>query len=231
MHKGDGRVSYRREFPSIDYVHEYNLDPVKRDLYLVGEEDYQREFEGDEPGVEFMMSNRFIKNIRILASLDNDPILIHMKTCGGLWTEGMAIYDAIKACPCYVVILSYTHARSMSSLILQAADHRALMPYSTFMFHDGTMGTDGTVKQYFTEAEQLKITQDQMMDIYLDKTVGSKYHGSRTRAQVKKWMRERMDRKEEVYVNAEQAVDMNFADEVFGQGGKYDWDSLRNTKE
>lgn len=230
MHKGDGRATYRREFPCIDYVHEYGIDPLMRDIYLVGEEDYQREFEGGEPGVEFMMANRFIKNIRILSAIANDPILIHMKTCGGDWTEGMAIYDAIKACPSYVVILNYTHARSMSSLILQAADHRVMMPYSTFMFHDGTMGSDGTVKQYFTEAEQLKITQDQMMKIYLDKAVGSKFFGKKSRSQVKQWMRYRMDKKEEVYLSAKEAFEMGFADEIFGKDGKYDWESLRNIK-
>jgi ATP-dependent protease ClpP protease subunit len=212
----------------MDYIHEYNVDPFKRDIYLVGEEDYPRHFEGGEPGVEYMMANRFIKNIRILASVSNDPILIHMKTCGGDWAEGMAIYDAIKACPCYVVILSYTHARSMSSLIFQAADHRVMMPYSTFMFHDGTMATDGTVKQYFTEAEELKRSRDQMMEIYLDRAVDSEYFEGRSRAQVKRWMRDKMDRKEEVYLDAETAVSMNFADEVFGLDGKYDWNALRN---
>lgn len=230
MHKGDGKTQYRREFPVIDYIHDYNIDPIKRDIYLVGEEDYARAFEGDEPGVEFMMANRLIKNIRILAAIGDDPILIHMKTNGGFWEEGMAIYDAIKACPCYVVILNYSHARSMSSLILQAADHRVMMPYSTFMYHDGTMGSEGTVKQYFTEGEQLKITQDQMMGIYLDKTVGSQFFGDKTRSRVKSWMRTQMDKKEEVYLNPAETVSMNLADEIFGKDGKYDWEALRNAK-
>lgn len=225
-HKRDKLAKYTRELTAVDYVHDYNVDIEKREIYLVGEEDYSRHFEGDEPGVEYMMANRLIKNLRLLQSLGEGSILIHMKTCGGDWSEGMAIYDAIAACPNYVAILNYTHARSMSSLILQAADYRAMMPHSSFMFHDGTMGTDGTVKQYFTEAEQLKISNEQMMKIYLDQAEGAPAFEGKTRKQIKAWMRSRMDRKEEVYLNAVETVSRGWADFVFGDDG-YDWNKLR----
>lgn len=227
MHKRDKLAKYQRELTALDYVHDYNIDHEKREIYLFGEEDYPRHFEGDEPGVEYMMANRFIKNLRVLQSLGDDPILIHMKTCGGDWMEGMAIYQAIAACPVHCTILNYTHARSMSSLIFQAADYRVMTPYSYFMFHDGTMGTEGTVKQYFTEAEQLKITQTQMFDIYLDQAEGAPAFEGKTRRQIKAWMRSRMDRKEEVYLNAEETVAHGWADFVFGGDGKYDWTKLR----
>jgi ATP-dependent protease ClpP protease subunit len=51
----------------------------------------------------------------------------------------------------------------MSSLIFLAADKRVMMPHSTFMFHDGTMAQEGTVKQFYTEYEQTKIQEDQML--------------------------------------------------------------------
>ena len=227
-HKTDGRSTYRREFPAVDYAHEYDIDIEKRDIFLFGREDYAH-WESDlgEPGVEWTMANRFIKNIRILQSISSDPILIHMKTCGGDWIEGMAIYQAIKSCPTHVTILNYTHARSMSSLILQAADWRAMLPYSEFMYHDGTMSTDGTVKQYFTEAEQLKISHEQMMDIYLDSAEDAPEFEGKSRTQIKKFLRHQMDKKEEVYLNAKQTVNHGFADTVFGGDGNYNWESLR----
>jgi len=203
--------------------HEYDVMPRTREIFLVGREEYTREFEGDEPGVEYSMANRFIRNIRLLASSDA-PILIHMKTNGGDWMEGMAIFQAIKTSPSFVTIVNYTHARSMSSLILQAADHRVMMPYSHFMYHDGTFATDGTVKQAYTEIEQLKLSDNQMMDIYLDRAEGAPHWEGRTRAQIKKSMRDLMNRKEEVYLDAEQTVAQGFADEVLAD---YDLTRIR----
>lgn len=224
-HKPDQRTTYRREFSAIDYVHEYDLDIEKRDIFLFGREEMYAD--DDEPGVDYRMANRFIKNLRILQGTSDKPILIHMKTCGGFWEEGMAIYQAIRACPNYVTILNYTWARSMSSLILQAADYRAMMPYSVFMYHDGTTDFGGTVKQFWSEAEQMKASQELMMDIYLDKAEGAPAWGGRSRSAIKKMMRNRMDRKEEVYLTADETVEHGFADAVFGEDGKYDWTTLR----
>lgn len=225
-HTRDARATYRREWPAADYVHDYDVDIEKRDIFLFGREELYTE-EG-EPGVDYRMSNRLIKNLRILQAISNDSILIHMKTSGGFWEEGMAIYQAIKACPNHVTILNYTHARSMSSIILQAADWRAMMPYSVFMYHDGTMEMSGTVKQFWTEGDQLKASQKLMMDIYLESCEDSKFFKGKSRAQIRKHLRYQMDKKEEVYLTAEETIAHGFADVVFGEDDKYDWESLRN---
>lgn len=194
-------------------VHEFGVLVATREIFLVGE-DYTRSFDDAEPGVEYLMASRFIKNLRILEQHGHGDILVHMKTCGGEWAEGMAIYQAIKTCKSYVTILNYTHARSMSSIILQAADYRAMLPYSTFMYHDGTFGTSGTVKQAHTEYEQLKLSERQMMEIYLDRAEGAPHWAGRSRSQIRKMMRNRMDRKEEVYLDADETVEHGFADIV-----------------
>jgi ATP-dependent protease ClpP protease subunit len=111
----------------------------------------------------------------------------------------------------------------MSSLIFCAADRRVLMPHSVFMFHDGSMGYDGTAKQFLTEAEQLKQTSTQMLDIYTDCMMKhSDLWKDKTRAQCRKWLRERMDKKEEVCLRPAEAIENGFADFVFDG----DWDLL-----
>ena len=205
-------------------VHSYDIDVPANHIYLVGNDEYAG-IEDGEPGVEFSMANRFIRNLNILMRKSNDPILIHMKTCGGDWSEGMAIYDAIKTCPNHICILSYTHARSMSSIILQAADKRVMMPHSTFMFHDGTMAMAGTVKQYFTEADELKKSCEQMMKIYINSMKAKGKMKNLTTQKIRNWLRSQMDKKEEVYLSAEQAVELGFADEIFGENG-IDWDTI-----
>ena len=101
----------------MENIHALSLDVRQREVYLHGT---HGAFEED-PGVEYRMASTFIKNIRILDSIKNDPILIHMHSIGGSWTDGMAIYDAIQVCKSHVTVLVYGQAESMSSIILQAA--------------------------------------------------------------------------------------------------------------
>jgi ATP-dependent protease ClpP protease subunit len=216
---------YKSEDP-VSQLHDYNIDIPSNHIYLFGEETYSDLDEGSEPGVEYIMANRFIRNLNILMRKSDAPILIHMKTCGGDWKEGMAIHDAIRACPNKVIILNYTHARSMSSLIFQAADKRVMFPHSTFMFHDGTMAVSGTVKQFYTEYEQTKIAERQMMDIYVEAMKAKGKFKDQDSKKIEKWLREAMDKKEDVFLSAEQAVEYGFADEIFGLNGVYDWDAL-----
>lgn len=208
------------------HAHEYDYIPGTNEIFLFGYEQYVHPDQDGEPGVEWGMANRFIRNLMMAMRNSQDPILVHMKSCGGDWAEGMAIHNAIKACPNPVTILSYTHARSMSSLILQAANKRVMMPDSTFMFHDGTMAMDGTVKQYFTEGEQLLLSRERMMNIYIDAMKERGKMKSWSRKRIYAWLRDLMDKKEEVYLNADQAVKHGFADEVFGANGSYNWPSL-----
>ena len=177
----------------------------------------------DEPGIEYVISKRFIKNINLcMRTNPGKPILIHMKTCGGLWEEGMAIYDAIKACPSPITILNYTHARSMSSIIFQAADKRVMMPHSHFMFHDGTYSIEGTIKQVRSSIDFDKKNEEVMLDIYAEKMNEKGEMSGKGIMKIKKWLREQMDKKEDVFILADKTVDMGLADEVFD----YDWSSL-----
>lgn len=230
-HTSDKRAYYRSQFPVIDYVHEFDIDPEKREIYLFGREDGPYEpmesGEVEEPGVDFLMANRFIRNLRVLQSVSSDPILVHLNSCGGCWTQGMAIYQAIEACPNYVTILNYASARSMSSLIFLAADWRAMLPYSTFMFHRGTAVISGTQTQVDTEYEQNKVALGQMLDIYVKHLRHAETFSERTDKQIRSWLTRQMKQREEVYLTAEQAVEYNFADIVFGAGGEYDWKKLR----
>lgn len=230
-HSIDKLIKYGISDP-IYTIHDHGLDLKANHIYLLGEETYAHyEAEGAEPGVEFLMANRFIKNLNILMRKGHDPILIHMKTNGGYWEEGMAIYDAIQACPNPITILNYTHARSMSSLIFLAANKRVMMPHSTFMFHDGTIGIDGTVRQFLTEHTQVQKTTSQMMKIYIKALREQGKFSKWKEERIYKKLRELMDKKEEVYLDAYEAADWGFADEVFGQCGIYDWSSLTSYTE
>jgi len=213
----------------VTHINDYSIDIEHRELFLFPREEYSYGG-GDEalpePGVDFSLANQFIRNIRILSNISDQPILIHLKSCGGEWHEGLAMYQAIKACRCHVTILNYASARSMSSIIFSAADHRAMMPFSTFMIHTGTGVLIGTGTQIHTEYEESKKADKIMLDIYVDMLKESELMKGWTNKRIKTWLVKKMKDKEEVYFTAEEAVEHNFADTIFGADGVYDWSNL-----
>lgn len=208
-------------------IHDQDLNPVDFSIYLLGIPKNYHADDADfsEPGIEYQMSSRLIKNLHLLSGLDAcRPILIHMKTCGGYWEEGMAIYDAIRACSNPVTILSYTHARSMSSIVLQAATKRVLMPNSYFLFHEGTLVSHGTAKKTFSLVDwQKRIVDPTMLDIYVTSLKRRGKFSDWSPVSIRDMLQFQMDQKEDVYLTAQETVEWGFADEVFDG----DWSRLR----
>lgn len=194
----------------IDVVHETNFNPLTNTIYLTGDEGSE-----EEPGIEYAMALRFIRNLD-LAKLINplSGLNVELKSCGGCTVEGMAIYDAIRAYPLPVTITNWTGASSMTSLILLAGDYRVMMPHSHYMFHDGSLEFEGTIKQFKTEHEWVARGEAQYEDIYLQALRGGS-RGHCTDAQNRKWLRKQLDTKEEVYLMAHEAVELGFADWVW----------------
>jgi len=220
----DHKLKAKSDDP-LYHIHEYGVDLKSNHIYLMGVEDYGPTLEGFEPGIEYIIANKFIKNFNLCMRVNPEvSIVIHMKTNGGFWEEGMAIYDTIRSCPWPVTILNYTHARSMSSIIFQAANKRMMMPNSSFMFHDGTFEIGGTVKQVKSAVKFSEVADKTMLDIYakvMDEHGEFKGQGT---DKIKKWLRTQMDKKEDVYLTAEEAVNYGLADEVFD----YNWANLTN---
>ena len=145
---------------------EYNIDTDNRTIYL-GSIDKQGASE-DEPGVNHLMAEMFIKGLHVLESKNNNNIIIIMNNPGGQWYHGMAIYDAIKNAKSHCTIKVYGHAMSMGSIILQASDHRIMMPNSRFMIHYGYTGYSEasirSLEKWFSEEKRLSTD---MEEIYL----------------------------------------------------------------
>jgi ATP-dependent protease ClpP protease subunit len=197
----------------IESIHCQNIDLKQREIYLHG----QHGSFDDDPGVEYRMATTFIKNIRHLDYTKNEPILIHMHSLGGNWGDGMAIFDAIKICRSHVTILVYGQAESMSSIILQAADKRIMMPNSHFMCHYGSSGNSGNYldTQNWSKFEE-KIL-DTMLDIYVEKTVKGKYFKEKfnpvTPEKVKRFLKRKL-KDGDWYLTSHEAVYYGLADNV-----------------
>jgi ATP-dependent protease ClpP protease subunit len=183
--------------------------------------------DNDTAMIDYLTANQFIRNLRILNSMGNDPILVHSITCGGDWNYGIAIYDAIKnSCDdpnlSNIVVLSHAHARSMSSVIPQAATYRVLMPNADFLIHSGTLGLDGNATSVLAEADWAKRIEEIMLDIYVDRCYEGGFwlrEGITERKQIKEYLRTEMARRQEWYMTPREAVDKGFVDAILGDEG------------
>lgn len=199
----------------LEGVQEYWLDLPNRELWIRGMDLLNGP--DDEPGVEYRMATRVIMNLHILrndGANGGKPVLAHLHTCGGHWNEGMAIYDAVRAMPYETTMVSYTHARSMSSLILQAATNRYLMPSSYVMIHRGTLAAAGEVQTVQSNVDFAKRDDETMMAVYLDRLEHSRHFAGMKRARIRAKVEAMFGKYGDVFLNAHEALDWNLADAV-----------------
>jgi len=210
----------------INDVHNFSLNVDSREIFL---NSHIADCE-EEAGVDWRMATRFNKNIRLLTSgsRKEQPILVHMHTVGGNWEDGLAIYDIIKSCTStHITIIAYAHARSMSSIILQAADTRVFMPNAIWLMHMGDMGFDGQAQSFEAEAEWAKKDHDRMLDIYTESAYGSIAYSGKSKKQVKNFIDRGIRLKQEWYMSARDAIEHGYGDAVFGEEGYEDIETIK----
>ena len=195
--------------------HEYGANILTREIFLHNH--YHTE-DNQNPGVEYRMSNTFLKNLRALDMKNDQPITIHMQSIGGEWSDGMAIYDAISMCRSYVTIIAYGQASSMSSIILQAADYRAMTPNTHFMCHYGSSDINTDYLSAMNIANYEKGVCDIMFNIYAHRCVNGKFFYEKfgkkpSEKQVKQYLIRKL-KSGDWYLDADQAVYYGFADIV-----------------
>jgi ATP-dependent protease ClpP protease subunit len=196
-------------------LHNYGANIDTREIFL---HNHYGSNDEDNPGVEYKMSNTFLKNIRALEIKSDKPITIHMQSVGGEWSDGMAIYDAISMCRCHVTIIAYGQAESMSSIIFQSADRRLITPNTYFMSHYGSTAAGGGYLDVQNWVKYEKRICDIMIDIYAQGCVGGKYfrdkYGNSPDVDKVKTYLFRKLKSGDWYIGAEDAVYYGFADEI-----------------
>lgn len=200
----------------IKDIHDYNIDINSRSIFL---NNYPSIVDDNNAGVDHKMVSNFIKNLRILDSTNNSPILIHMHSIGGYLYDGFAIYDAIVACKSYVTIIVYGQAESTSSIILQAADLRIMMPSAYFMLHFGSTSYSANYLDVLKYTEFEKKFTNKMIEIYSNCIEKSKFFketfASQTSKRARSYLLKKMHQGD-WYLDAEETVYYGFADGVLG---------------
>lgn len=211
----------------ISDINSYGLDVNNREIYL---HSYIGSHEEEAPGVDYRMTAMFYKNLRLLDTVNQNPIVIHMHSVGGSWHDGMAIFDAITVCQSFVTIVVYGQAESMSSVILQAADSRIMMPNAYFMAHFGSSGYGGNYLDVQQAARFEKKEMELMLDIYSERVIKGKYikesYTDPNHEKVKNFLKRKL-KDGDWYLDAEEAVYYGFADNVLNSRRYPSIDSLK----
>jgi ATP-dependent protease ClpP protease subunit len=195
--------------------HDYGANIATREIFLHNH--YHTE-DNQNPGVEYRMSNTFIKNLRGLDMKSDQAITIHMQSIGGEWSDGMAIFDAIQMSRSYITIIAYGQASSMSSIILQAADYRYMTPNSHFMCHYGSTDINTDYLSAQNVADYERKTAIAMFEIYAKRCVEGQFFKDKfgkkpSDKQVKNYLIRKL-KSGDWYLSADEAVYYGFADSV-----------------
>lgn len=205
-------------------IHTFGLDVKNREVYLHSYIDTV-----EEEGVEYRPAIMFEKNIRYLNSLSSDPILIHMHLPGGVWEDCFAMFDTITNSKSYITILAYAKVESASSVLLQAAPQRILMPNAHVLIHYGSLSIDNEHKAAMSSLAWSEKESQKMIEIFTEKCMVSEI------AQTKKWKKmmvkkhivSQLANKSDWILTSEEAVQYGFADGVLGDKNFPDIDSLK----
>jgi len=201
-------MSNQREIRNqmLSQVHGHDVNPISREIYLWDETDTHT-------------AVKFAKNLRVLEMSASDPIIIHTYNSGGCWNAGMMIYDVIRQCRLPMFIVCHGMAGSMGSIIPQAVHGftncmRLSMPNTEWLVHQGELGNSGEYSQVVSAMGQNEAIGKQMIDIYTDAMVDGPHFEGRTRTQVKRFLTDKLDKRTDWWLFADDAAKYGLCDAV-----------------
>jgi ATP-dependent protease ClpP protease subunit len=92
------------------------------------------------------------------------------------------------------------------------------MPNADFLIHWGTLELQGNHSSVEAEAHWAKRTKEIMLDIYVDRCKEGEFWEEEGYSEddIRNFLREQMDRKQEYYMTPREAVEKGFFDAVLG---------------
>lgn len=153
--------------------------------------------------------------VKLLSDIKSSEIELHLNSPGGDIFDGFAIYNALKAHSATVTVIVDAMAASAASFIAQAGDKIIMTKASTMMIHDGSAGVWGPAATMREVADLLDKFSNIVADIYASRA-----------GETSEFWRNLMV--EEVWYNAQEAVDAGLADEVGADTKKTDQEAAQN---
>lgn len=144
----------------------------------------------------YMLSNQ-------IAGLDVETINVHINSCGGEVSEGLAIYNSLKNHKAKIRTYCDGFAASIASVVFMAGDERVMSNASALMIHNAWSYAQGNANDFRKEADDLEKITQLSVNAYME-------HASITEEKIK----ELMD--EETWLLPSEALEYGFATTVTG---------------
>lgn len=140
------------------------------------------------------MASYVTRNLLKMSEHSSEPIELYISSPGGDAYEGLAIFDAIVACPCDVHIIASGKIMSAGFMIFLAGDKRVAAKHTRFMMHSVSYSADGVAKDHEVQVNEAKAINNAFLDIM----------ASRTKKPRKFWYRKMLT--SDYYMNVEEAT-------------------------
>ncbi len=141
----------------------------------------------------------------LLLSAENAErdINLYINSPGGSVSAGMAIFDTMQFVDCDVSTTALGLAASMGQFLLSAGTRgkRYALPHARIMMHQPSGGIGGTASDIAIQAEQLKLTKQEMAKLIAE-------HTGQSEEQI------RNDSERDRWFTADQALEYGFVDHV-----------------
>lgn len=139
-----------------------------------------------------------------LLYLDSEPdkaIYIYINSIGGSVIDTLAIYDAMQNIRSEIITVCMGEACSAASIIFTAGNKRLLSEHSRILVHQPIGGMQGQASDLKIYVSEMKIIEQQIVDIYHKHTKICKHS-----------LRQMMDR--DKVIRGTEAIEIGFADQI-----------------
>ena len=118
--------------------------------------------------VDDTIANQICAQMLLLAAEDpTRDVHLYINSPGGSVTAGMAVYDTMQFVDCDVATYAMGLAASMGQFLLCAGTpgKRHALPHARILMHQPSAGVGGTASDIRIQAEQFKLTKQEMADL------------------------------------------------------------------
>ena len=151
---------------------------------------------------------------------------------GGVWEDCLGMFDTIKYSKAKIIILAYAKVESASSILLQSAHKRILMPNTHVLIHYGSLSIDNEHKAAMSSLQWSEKESQKMIDIFTERCLNSPMATEKNwkKMIIRKHIMSQLATKSDWILDAEEAVYYGFADGVLGSKKYPNVDSLKKIK-
>ncbi|HEX5495355.1 MAG TPA: ATP-dependent Clp protease proteolytic subunit [Mycobacteriales bacterium] len=160
--------------------------------------------------VDDAIANTICAQLLLLAAEDpRRDVNLYINSPGGSVTAGMAIYDTMEFVECDVATYAMGLAASMGQFLLSAGSHgkRYALPHARILMHQPSAGVGGTASDISIQAEQFRLTKQEMAELIAQ-------HTGQTAEQITR------DSDRDRWFTAQQALEYGFVDRVLERAGQ-----------